>query len=51
LCTQAIQSALKEKEIILIAKSIGRQDTLITLSQGERNTLEGRFEQAKQVID
>jgi hypothetical protein len=47
-CTRANRSALKEKEIKLLAKPLGRPSAVsIHLSPGERNPIEGKFGQAK----
>ncbi len=48
-CTRANRAALKEKEILLIAKPLGRPKLAaqIVVSPGERNPIEGKFGQAK----
>jgi hypothetical protein len=47
-CTRANRAALKEKNIKLIAKPLGRPSAVqIHLSPGERNPIEGKFGQAK----
>lgn len=47
-CTRSNRAALKEKNIKLIAKPLGRPPAVpIHLSPGERNPIEGKFGQAK----
>lgn len=47
-CTRANRAALKEKDIRLIAKPLGRPSAVqIHVRPGERNPIEGKFGQAK----
>ena len=47
-CTRANRAALKELEIKLLAKPLGRPSAMtIHVSPGERNPIEGKFGQAK----
>ena len=47
-CNRSNRAALKEKQIKLLAKPIGRSSAVsIHVSPGERNPIEGKFGQAK----